>query len=83
MARTPAITLASNIDETVKLRAALLRAAEEAFDPDLIIVDKEAWGFRNELAETLEIAKRRGARIVLGLRDVLDEAHRSSQGMGS
>lgn len=65
--------LGVNIDDTVKLRAALLLAAEEAFDPDLIIVDKEAWGFRNELTETLETAKRRGARIVLGLRDVLDD----------
>lgn len=65
--------LGVNIDDTVKLRASLLQAAEEAFDPDLIIVDKEAWGFRNELAGTLEAAQRRGARIVLGLRDVLDE----------
>ncbi len=65
--------LGVEIEETVKLRAALLRAAEEAFDPDMIIVDKEACGFRNELAETLETAQRRGARIVLGVRDVLDE----------
>ena len=65
--------LGVDIDETVKLRSALLCAAEEAFDPDMIIVDKEAWGFRNELAETLETAKRRGARLILGLRDVLDE----------
>ncbi|MEM7268310.1 MAG: glycosyltransferase [Pseudomonadota bacterium] len=65
--------LGVEIDETVKLRSALLCAAEEAFDPDLIIVDKEAWGFRNELAETLETAKRRGARLILGLRDVLDD----------
>ena len=39
---------------------------------DLLLVDKEAWGFRNELAGTLEAASRRGARIVLGVRDVLD-----------
>ncbi len=65
--------LGVEIEETVKLRAALLRAAEEAFDPDMIIVDKEACGFRNELVETLETAKRRGARIILGVRDVLDE----------
>ena len=55
--------LGVNIDDTVKLRASLLLAAEEAFDPDLIIVDKEAWGFRNELAGTLEAAKRGGACI--------------------
>ncbi|SET72546.1 Predicted glycosyl transferase [Oceanicella actignis] len=61
------------LDETVRLRAAIIRAADQAFGPDLLIVDKEAWGFRNELAETLEAASRRGARIVLGVRDVLDE----------
>lgn len=65
--------LGVNIDDTVKLRASLLQAAEEAFDPDLLIVDKEAWGFRNELTATLEAAQQRGARIVLGLRDVLDD----------
>lgn len=65
--------LGVDVDETVKLRSALLLAAEESFDPDLVIVDKEAWGFRNELAPTLAKAKSRGARLVLGLRDVLDE----------
>lgn len=60
------------IDETVHLRAAIIEAAEAAFRPDLLLVDKEAWGFRNELAGTLEAASRRGARIVLGVRDVLD-----------
>jgi predicted glycosyltransferase len=65
--------LGVDIEDTVELRAALLSAAEESFDPDLVIVDKEAWGFRNELAATLDTAKARGARLVLGIRDVLDE----------
>ncbi|MEO0683152.1 MAG: hypothetical protein AAF192_22420 [Pseudomonadota bacterium] len=60
------------LDDTVKLRAALIAAADAAFDAQLVIVDKEAWGFRNELAETLEQAHARGARLVLGIRDVLD-----------
>lgn len=61
------------IDDTVALRAAIIDAADQAYEPDLLIVDKEAWGFRNELAATLASASRRGARIVLGVRDVLDE----------
>ncbi len=61
------------LDETVKLRAGIIGATERGFAPDLLIVDKEAWGFRNELAGALEAASRRGARIVLGLRDVLDD----------
>ncbi len=66
--------LAVDIDETVRLRAALLAAAEATFRPDLIIVDKEPGGFRNELDLTLEAAQARGARLVLGVRDVLDDA---------
>lgn len=65
--------LGLDIEDTVRLREALLFAADESFAPDLIIVDKEAWGFRNELAPTLAAAKKRGARIVLGVRDVLDD----------
>lgn len=65
--------LAIDIDEMVALRGGLIAAVEEAFRPDLIIVDKEPWGFRGELAGTLSAARRRGARIVLGLRDVLDD----------
>lgn len=66
--------LGLEIEETVALRAAIISAVEESFDPDLIIVDKEPWGFRDELAQTLYTAKTRGARIVLGVRDVLDDA---------
>jgi predicted glycosyltransferase len=61
------------IDETVRLRAGIIAAADEGFRPDLLIVDKEALGFRNELACTLAAASARGTRIVLGVRDVLDE----------
>ncbi|MEM6441223.1 MAG: glycosyltransferase [Pseudomonadota bacterium] len=61
------------LDETVALRAALISAADAAFGAPLLIVDKEAWGFRNELSDTLAQARARNARIVLGVRDVLDE----------
>jgi predicted glycosyltransferase len=61
------------IEETVALRAAIIEAAAGTFQPDLMIVDKEAWGFRNELAATLEAAHRAGTRLVLGIRDVLDD----------
>lgn len=61
------------IEEVVALRAAIIEATEAAFAPGLLLVDKEAWGFRNELAPALAAARRRGARIVLGVRDVLDD----------
>ena len=64
--------LGLDVDETTRLRAALLSAADESFAPDTLIVDKEPWGFRGELAAVLPRALARGARIVLGVRDVLD-----------
>lgn len=62
-----------DIDQMVALRASIIAAAEEKFRPDILIVDKEPWGFRNELADVLGAARDRGARVVLGIRDVLDD----------
>ena len=67
-------TLGLDIDEITSLRANLIQSAIEAFEPDLLIVDKEPTGFRGELLPTLEyLMQRRRTRVVLGLRDVLDE----------
>lgn len=67
--------LGLDIDETTALRAGLIRTAVEKFEPDLVIVDKEPTGFRGELLETLEWLKENtNTKIVLGLRDVLDDA---------
>ena len=65
--------LPMHIDQMVTLRGSLIATADRVFQPDLVIVDKEPWGFRHELAETLSAARERGARIVLGIRDVLDD----------
>ncbi len=66
-------SLRMDIDKMVSLRGAIIATAEREFQPDLLIVDKEPWGFRHEMAETLKAARDRGARIVLGIRDVLDD----------
>jgi predicted glycosyltransferase len=65
--------LPMDIDEMASLRGAIITTVEREFQPDLLIIDKEPWGFRHELAETLQAARDRGARIVLGIRDVLDD----------
>lgn len=66
--------LGLHIDETTDLRAGLIKAAVEHFDPDIFIVDKEPTGFRGELLPALDYLKdKQKAQIVLGLRDVLDE----------
>jgi len=67
-------TMHLDIAQTVSLRERILRATAEAFDPDLLIVDKEPTGLRGEMLPTLEHLRAKGTRIVLGLRDVLDEA---------
>ena len=67
-------TMGMSIDETTDLRAGLIRTTAEQYDPDILIVDKEPTGFRGELLPTLDMLKSLGrARLVLGLRDVLDE----------
>ncbi|WP_456390884.1 glycosyltransferase family protein [Profundibacter sp.] len=65
--------LGLDIDETTALRAGLIQAAAEHFEPDLLVVDKEPCGFRGELLPTLEYLKKHAnTKLVLGLRDVLD-----------
>ena len=62
-----------DIAETVDLRRSLIRQTARVFDPDLMIVDKEPTGFRREVLWALKKVRERGARVVLGVRDVLDE----------
>lgn len=62
--------------ETVAARTALIARTAERFRPHLVVVDKEPTGFHGEILEVLERARREGARLVLGLRDVLDDPAR-------
>ena len=67
-------TLGLDIDEVTSLRAGLIRTAIEEYTPDLLIVDKEPTGFRGELLPSLDWLRENGTtKVVLGLRDVLDE----------
>jgi len=66
--------LSGSLDEMVGLRSALLATALTAWSPDLLVVDKVPLGFASELEQALVALRRRGrTRMVLGLRDVLDE----------
>jgi predicted glycosyltransferase len=67
------LNLHLDIEQTLKLRGSIIRHTAEMFEPDLFIVDKEPMGLRGEVLETLEMLKPRGTRLVLGLRDVMDE----------
>lgn len=68
-----ALSLRMDIEETVALRASIIRHTAESYDPDLFIVDKEPLGLRGEVRETLEMLKERGTPCVLGLRDIMDD----------
>jgi predicted glycosyltransferase len=54
-------------------RAEVFLATIEARRPDVVVVDRHPFGIAGELRAGLEAAHRRGARTVLGLRDVIDD----------
>jgi predicted glycosyltransferase len=54
------------------LRSAVLLEAVRNFAPDVVVVDKHPFGVNGELSGALDVAKHAGARLVFGLRDILD-----------
>jgi predicted glycosyltransferase len=67
--------LGVRMPEVLRLRADILRAAVLGFRPDLLIADRHVHGVGGELAPTLAAVRQQLplTRVVLGLRDVLDE----------
>lgn len=61
-----------NLDDTLRMRTAMVRDTAKSFDPDIFIVDKEPLGLRGELEDALHYLKGIGCTLVLGLRDVMD-----------
>jgi predicted glycosyltransferase len=67
--------IAIHLEELVALRAGAIQASLEAFDPDIVIVDNVPRGAVRELDSALTSLRCAGrTRVVLGLRDVLDDA---------
>jgi predicted glycosyltransferase len=62
-----------DLDQTMAIRAAIIKQTAESFRPDLFLVDKEPLGLRGEVVPTLNMLKSRGTTLVLGLRDIMDE----------
>lgn len=67
--------LGGGTEELVRMREEIILAAAKHFAPDVLLVDKKPLGVKGELAPTLRYlqAERPATRIVLILRDVLDE----------
>jgi len=64
-----------DLKDTLSIRESILRHTARTFSPDLLLVDKEPLGLKGEMYETLEMLKSTDTRLVLGLRDVMDEPH--------
>lgn len=60
------------LDDVSRLRRQLIQEAVLTFAPDVFLVDNFPLGSRRELLPTLRELSRRPARVVLGLRDILD-----------
>ncbi|WP_417769825.1 glycosyltransferase family protein [Stappia sp.] len=68
------LSLSLNIEHILAIRTSIIEHTAKIFDPDILIVDKEPLGLRGEILGTLEMLKQRGnTRLVLGLRDVMDD----------
>lgn len=62
-----------DLKDTLSIRESIIRQTARTFAPDIFLVDKEPLGLKGEVAETLKMLKSSGTRLVMGLRDVMDE----------
>lgn len=67
------LSLHIDIQQTLDMRTSIIAHTARTFAPDLFIMDKEPLGLRGEVADTLVDLKAQGTRLVLGLRDIIDE----------
>jgi predicted glycosyltransferase len=59
--------------QTMAMRESIIRHTADIYDPHLMLIDKEPLGLRGEVKPTLEMLALRGCKLVLGLRDVMDD----------
>jgi predicted glycosyltransferase len=66
-------------EEVKETREAILKESVLRFNPDLMVVDKRAAGIDGELLPTLHALRENGrhTKLVLGVRDILDEPERT------
>jgi predicted glycosyltransferase len=66
------VSLSAPFADVLALRTQAIRTAALSFEPDVVLVDHMPHGAMGELVPTLEALERTEARMVLGLRDILD-----------
>jgi predicted glycosyltransferase len=69
--RAPSLGL--DMAGTLRIRARALRSALAAYEPHVLIVDRLPLGVYDELSDSLGVLRAMGTRLVLGIRDVLDD----------
>ncbi|HVG35727.1 MAG TPA: glycosyltransferase [Pyrinomonadaceae bacterium] len=71
--------------EVKRTRSAILEKSVLGFEPDLMIVDKRPAGVDGELLETLRMLRQKQShtKLVLGMRDILDEPERTRRNLES
>ncbi len=62
-----------SLDDLMQIRTKTIQAALDSFAPDILIVDKVPSGAFDELLPSLPELRKRGTKIVLGLREILDD----------
>ncbi|WP_321335917.1 glycosyltransferase [Breoghania sp.] len=67
------LSLHIDTEQTLAIRASIIEHTAKVYAPDIFLVDKEPTGLRGEVLPTLETLKAAGTRLVLGLRDVMDD----------
>jgi predicted glycosyltransferase len=60
-------------EQALERRAEIVRTEVDTGTPDVVVVDRHPYGLAGELRDGLDRAAARGAALVLGLRDILDE----------
>ena len=63
-----------SVQQALAARSAAFRAAVDEVRPHVVVVDRHPYGTAGELKDGLHVAKRAGAALVLGLRDILDQS---------
>jgi predicted glycosyltransferase len=74
-----------SFEDAVRERERIFAGLVSDERPDVVVVDRHPYGTAGELHTGLDLARRQGAALVLGLRDVLDDpsvVRREVQGLG-
>ncbi len=63
-----------SFEQALERRSSAFLDTVATLDPDVVVVDRHPYGLAGELRPGLDLARGRGAALVLGLRDILDQA---------